>query len=116
MFTKENPEDHLDAIYMGTVNEKKVFGESAILEGGVRTANVLCCSDTTLLEIKRAPFKQFLLNYASKAQPLLRYLINQLIDKLDHTNNELTLARNTLYEIQRQEVEQAQFEVQLDTP
>ncbi len=113
MITKENPADHLDAIYMGTLNEGEVFGESAILEGGFRTANVLCCSDTTLLEIKRTPFQHFLANYPSKSQPVLTYLINQLIAKLNTTNNDLSLARNQLYAIQDREAQAEQLQSEL---
>ncbi|MET0101636.1 MAG: cyclic nucleotide-binding domain-containing protein [Sedimenticola sp.] len=110
MITKENPLDNMDALYMGNINEHEVFGESAVLEGGMRTANVLCCNDVTLLEIKRGAFQRFLSNYPSKTQPILTYLIDRLIAKLHNTNQDLALAHNRLYEIQDRKVAEEALE------
>ncbi|MES9855712.1 MAG: cyclic nucleotide-binding domain-containing protein [Sedimenticola sp.] len=100
MITKENSDSAQDAVFVGSIQEKQVFGESAVFEGGQRTANVVTCGETTLLEMERKAFQKFLNDYPAKTQSILLFLINQLIDKLSDSNHELVQIRNQLYGMQ----------------
>ncbi|MEJ1379128.1 MAG: cyclic nucleotide-binding domain-containing protein [Candidatus Sedimenticola sp. (ex Thyasira tokunagai)] len=102
MITKENSGSKMDSVYVGNIKEHELFGESAVFEGGLRTANVVTCGKTMLLEIERQEFQKFLSDYPAKTQAILLYLVNQLVGKLSSSNHELVLVRNQLYAIQDQ--------------
>lgn len=103
MITKERGNDSQDSTYIGNIHTGEVFGESAVFEGGRRTANVVTCSKVMLIEIERTEFRKFLNNYPTKTQSILLFLVNQLVDKMNESNHELIQVRNQLYEIQDQE-------------
>ncbi len=77
-----------------------MFGEAAVFEDGRRTASIVTCSKVTLLEIEQREFHKFLYNYSVKTQPILLFLVNQLVDKLHDSNNEQVQIRNQLYAAQ----------------
>ncbi len=100
MITKENSGGEQGSIYVGNIQAQEVFGESAVFKGGQRTANVVTCGKTTLLEMERKEFQKFLTDYPAKSQSILLFLVNQLIDKLSDSNHELVQIRNQLYTMQ----------------
>lgn len=100
MITKENSGGEQGSIYVGNIQAQEVFGESAVFKGGQRTANVVTCGKTTLLEMERKEFQKFLTDYPAKSQSILLFLVNQLIDKLSDSNHELVQVRNQLYTMQ----------------
>ncbi|WXG57189.1 MAG: cyclic nucleotide-binding domain-containing protein [Candidatus Sedimenticola sp. (ex Thyasira tokunagai)] len=113
MITKENSGSKMDSVYVGNIKEHELFGESAVFEGGLRTANVVTCGKTMLLEIERQEFQKFLSDYPAKTQAILLYLVNQLVGKLSSSNHELVLVRNQLYAIQDQRRGRSEFCVSL---
>ncbi|MEW7978864.1 MAG: cyclic nucleotide-binding domain-containing protein, partial [Candidatus Sedimenticola endophacoides] len=99
MITKENPVREKEPIYLGSIKPRELFGESSVLEGGIRTANVVTCSESTLLVMRRGDFLAFLRDYPATSRPILSFLVNQLVGKLSATNHELALTRNRLYRL-----------------
>ncbi|MEW8013588.1 MAG: cyclic nucleotide-binding domain-containing protein [Candidatus Sedimenticola endophacoides] len=100
MITKENPVREKEPIYLGSIKPRELFGESSVLEGGIRTANVVTCSESTLLVMRRGDFLAFLRDYPATSRPILSFLVNQLVGKLSATNHEPALTRNRLYRLQ----------------
>ncbi|MEJ1375087.1 MAG: cyclic nucleotide-binding domain-containing protein [Candidatus Sedimenticola sp. (ex Thyasira tokunagai)] len=100
MITKINSDNDQDSIYVGNIQTKEVFGESAVFEGGRRTASVITCDKTTLLEIERKEFQKFLYSHSAKTQSILLFLISQLVEKLSDLNHEHVKVCNRFYATQ----------------
>jgi CRP-like cAMP-binding protein len=97
MITKAPPEPGKEPIYVGKIQAGEVFGESAILEEGTRNASVITVSKTALLLINHDGFLNFLSNFPAKSQPMMMFMVTNLMHKLNETNSELAELRQRLY-------------------
>ncbi|MCI4625204.1 MAG: cyclic nucleotide-binding domain-containing protein [Candidatus Magnetoovum sp. WYHC-5] len=91
--TKDNPNKEGKEIYITNIGEHEVFGEACILEGGIRTANVIAETDVVLIVFNRYDFIEFIKNNPQAALKFLLMIIQRLMLRLGNTNKELAFDR-----------------------
>ena len=80
-------------VYITMIGKNDVFGEAAIFEEEVRTANVTAESESVLLRFERDDFVAYLNHYPKAAYHIFIFIINRLLSKLNMTNRELAFER-----------------------
>ena len=81
--------------YICTIGNGEIFGEAGIFMEVKRTANVICCSDVTVLMISRDSMINFIKEYPRSGNKILMLIIYSLLKKLKEVNQELAYERKS---------------------
>ena len=88
-------EDPQKEAYICTIGNGEIFGEAGIFMEVKRTANVICCSDTTVLMITRIAMINFIKEHPRSGNKILMLIIYSLLKKLKEVNQELAYERKS---------------------
>ncbi|MBF0566648.1 MAG: cyclic nucleotide-binding domain-containing protein [Nitrospirae bacterium] len=91
--TKNNVLNGSQPIYISSIGENEVFGESCIFECGIRTANVTTETPTTLFSFRRDLFIDFIKNHPKDSISIFIYFVQQLMSRLESTDRDLVFER-----------------------
>lgn len=83
-------------ILISHINEGEFFGETGIFDDGQRTATVSAADTAQILVIERNDFFCFIRMYPKSGVKLLMLFVNGLIRKLNASNKELVVERETV--------------------
>ncbi|HEX9012156.1 MAG TPA: SpoIIE family protein phosphatase, partial [Anaerolineaceae bacterium] len=108
---------------LGTVKTGESLGEMSLLDPhGRRSATARCRTEVELLDISRERFKEIQSRYPDVAMELLRLLINRMLQTeldtiadLQVKNRQLSRALDELREAQKQLIQKARMEYELQT-
>ena len=82
-------------IAISRINTGEIFGESAIFLANKRTASVVCARDTIVMKISRKNLIFYFKTYAHAGNKLLMLMILNLLNKLNHANEDLILEKQS---------------------
>ncbi len=85
-------------ILISHINEGEFFGETGIFDDGQRTATVSATDTAQVLVIERNDFFCFIRMYPKAGVKLLMLFVNGLIKKLNASNQELVVERETVFD------------------
>ncbi|MEJ0068656.1 MAG: EAL domain-containing protein [Pseudomonadota bacterium] len=71
---------------LAVLPQSEIFGEMALLDRGARSASARALEDTTLIVVERAQIQSKI----DRADPVLRYLLSLLLDRLRSTHRALS--------------------------
>ena len=82
-------------IVISKIDKGEIFGESAIFLANKRTASVTCSSDTIVMKISRKNLIFYFKTYPHAGNKLLMLMILNLLNKLNHANEDLVLEKQS---------------------
>src|SRR5579862_5850140 len=71
---------------LAVLGQSEIFGEMALLDRGARSATARALDETTLIVVERAQIQ----SKVDRADPVLRYLLSLLLDRLRSTHRALS--------------------------
>jgi len=77
------------------IQKGEIFGETAIFLVSKRTASVTCSSDTIVMKITRKNLIFYFKAYAHAGNKVLMLMILNLLNKLEHANEDLVLEKQS---------------------
>ena len=83
------------SVDLGTLNAGQIFGEMALIAGGLRSATVETLDDCTLIVITRETLKGKL----EKSDPTVRAIMGMLMKRLQQGNNALLYRAGSIEEM-----------------
>jgi len=90
--TANNPEGGRE-VYITTIERNDTFGEASIFAHEKRTANITAIDDVQLYQFHKDDFIEFLKKFPASSQPILIFILQRLLYKLNCTNKELAFER-----------------------
>ncbi|MBF0345885.1 MAG: cyclic nucleotide-binding domain-containing protein [Nitrospirae bacterium] len=91
--TKNNPEQEEQEVYLSNIEKNDVFGESCVFESGRRTANVNAEVMSLLIRFDKNAFIEFIKHHPKASMPILIFIIQRLMARLENTGRELAYVR-----------------------
>jgi len=82
-------------VYICTIGEGEVFGETSIFINLKRTANIIANEETQVLQFERGAFIKFIQKYPGAGIKILMLIIYSLLYKLREANQELAFERKS---------------------
>ena len=95
--TLQEPDDQ--EVFISTIEEGAVFGESAIFMAEKRTANVTSSEKTVALRIHRKEMMSFIKENPLAGNKILMLIIYSLLYKLREVNQELAIEKQSVIDI-----------------
>ena len=95
--TLQEPDDQ--EVFICTIEEGAVFGESAIFMAEKRTANVTSSGKTVALRIHRKEMMSFIKENPLAGNKILMLIIYSLLNKLREVNQELAFEKQSVIDI-----------------
>jgi EAL domain-containing protein (putative c-di-GMP-specific phosphodiesterase class I)/CRP-like cAMP-binding protein len=87
---------------LAVLTQSEIFGEMALLDRGARSATARALDETTLIVVERAQIQ----SKVDRADPVLRYLLSLLLDRLRSTHRALS-GLNQVHDPEAKALEQA---------
>ena len=86
-------------VFICTIEEGEVFGESAIFMTEKRTADVTSSQDSVLLRVHRKDLMKFIRDNPQAGNKILMLIIFSLLSKLREANQELAFEKQSVIEL-----------------
>ncbi len=83
-----------DDVKIGTLSKNAIFGETSLFKDANATATVKALTASTILLISKEHFLSYIQNHPKAGNVILTYIIFNLLQKLNSTNEELVQEKN----------------------
>ncbi len=101
-------------VRIATLSKNAIIGETSLFKGANATATVKAAMPSTILLISKEQFMSYIQTYPKAGNVILTYIIFNLLQKLDSTNEELVQEKNIEFSSEYLESMMSMFHPRMD--